>query len=316
MKKIKLYQLFNIACLLIFISILLPGNIFAEEASVSSSSPNLSPTSSISPTESLVPTVSPTVLNFNLVNYVQTNLPEQDVFIERVGSPSKDVFRIEKAEISDPKKLSKSVYATAKATEHDFFKIGSSSLGPFTKGKSLGFALSDWLLATGSGSYSVVGEEASMSLVFGNLVPRGVYSVWCSRLTLPPNPEMIDRPCGNPDGSENSFKVDSKGNGQFSLKIPALEVSSEKTYSVITAIYHSDGKTHGNSPGEYGKTAHGHLYYLLPAPPTPSPTATPIPTPVVNEIPTPNTSKATVFIIAFLAILVVAVLIFLLKRRN
>lgn len=176
----------------------------------------------------------------------------------------KQVVRVEGEQAKDVVNLEKTVYAAANAVEHDPFKLGANPLGPFPKGKSLGFTLNQWLSATGIGVYSVDGDTATMELSFKNLVPNGVYTVWCSRLTLPPNPTIVDKPCGAEDGSENSFKSDDKGSGSFSLKLKSLEPSTNETVSLIALAYHSDGKTYGANPGDFGLTSHVHIFFMMP----------------------------------------------------
>lgn len=193
------------------------------------------------------------------------------------------VVRVEGDKAKDPAVLAKEVYAAATPTEHDPFKVGSNPLGPFDKGKPLGFTLQQWLGASGIGIYSVDGETAQLELSFKNLMPDGVYTVWCSRLTFPPEPKVVDRPCGAEDGSENSFTADAKGIGSFSLKIKALEASTEETASAIALAYHSDGKTYGASPGDFGLSSHVQLFFLLPVP-TSNATKFEVPIKFVNHI--------------------------------
>lgn len=180
-------------------------------------------------------------------------------------APSK-VGRIEGEMAKDPINLAKTVYAAATPIEHDPFKVSKNPLGPFEKGKSLGFTLGQWLAASGIGVYGVDGGNAELDLSFKNLVPNGVYTVWCSRITFPPNFDVVDTPCGAEDGSENSFKSDEKGNGAFSLKLKPLEASTKETVSAIALAYHSDGKTYGTSPGDFGLNSHVQIFFLLPVP--------------------------------------------------
>ncbi len=174
------------------------------------------------------------------------------------------VYRVEGAQAKEPNILAKQVYASAKPIEHDPFKLGKNPLGPFDKGKALGFTLEQWLSATGDGTYSFDGNFAELELSFKNLVSSGVYTVWCSRLTFPPNAQIVDKPCGADDGSENSFTADAKGNDIFKLKLKTLELSTKETATVIAIAYHSDGKTYGASPGDFGLNSHVQLFYLLP----------------------------------------------------
>lgn len=181
---------------------------------------------------------------------------------EAPATPGK-VVRIEGDQAKDPANLANTVYAAAAATSHDPFKVGENPLGPFEKGKELGFTLEKWLAASGIGIYSVDGENAEMELFFKNLVPNGVYTVWCSQITLPPNFNVVDKPCGAEDGSENSFNADAQGSGAFSLELKKLPDSTNETVSVIALAFHSDGKTYGASPGDFGLNTHVQISYLL-----------------------------------------------------
>jgi hypothetical protein len=58
------------------------------------------------------------------------------------------------------------------------------------------------------------------------LVPNGTYSVWCVRLTFPPNWQEVYTPCGAPDGSQNVFKADAQGSAAFALKLKTLPPST------------------------------------------------------------------------------------------
>ncbi|MEK6984072.1 MAG: PKD domain-containing protein [Nanoarchaeota archaeon] len=176
------------------------------------------------------------------------------------------VIRLEGAQAKDSANLEKMAYATATPAEHDPFKINTNPLGPFPKGKPLGFNLGQWLEASGIGVYSVDDENAEMELSFRNLVPNGVYTVWCSRITFPPNPKIEDAPCGTPDGSENKFESDQKGSGSFSLKLKPLEASTDETASGLAVAYHSDGKTYGAIPGDFGMNTHVQLFFMVPKP--------------------------------------------------
>ena len=196
-------------------------------------------------------------------SHIQAKLPEQDVFIQ--GSKASEVVRVEGDTATTSETLAKTAYAAASAVAHDPFKLGENPLGPFTKGQSLGFTLEQWLAATGSGTYTVNESEAELALNFQNLVPNGVYTLWCSRLTFPPNPKIVDRPCGAADGSQNALKADNNGSATFNLTLSPLEQSSKETASVIALAYHSDGQTYGADPGEFGYKTHVQIFFLVPA---------------------------------------------------
>lgn len=202
-------------------------------------------------------------VDVTFLNHIQADLPEQDVFIENQNKPT-TVVRVNVKDAKQAANLSKMVFVAANPVEHDPFQLGKDPLGPYSKGRSLGITLGEWLAATGSGTYTVRGNEAEVNLTFQNLVANGVYTVWCSRLTFPPNVAVVDRPCGEADGSENVFTADGQGNGRFELKMAPLEKSTKETASVIALAYHSDGKTYGSNPGDFGNKTHVHIFYLLP----------------------------------------------------
>ena len=188
--------------------------------------------------------------------------PKEAAPQESVGK----VVRVEGEGAKDPANLAKKAYAAAAPTVHDPFKTGANPLGPFDKGQELGFALGQWLAGSGIGIYSVDDGNAELELSFKNLVPNGVYTVWCSRITFPPDFNIVDAPCGAEDGSENSLKSDEKGSGSFSLKLKPLEASTKEAASAIAVAYHSDGETHGASPGDFGLNSHVQIFFLLPEP--------------------------------------------------
>lgn len=200
-------------------------------------------------------------------NHIQMGFPEQDVYVVDPKNP-KWVWRVEgdKDKKLDDATLAKVVYASSGPVKHDPFKVGKNPLGPFPIGASLGFTMAQWLAATGSGTYTVDGDQADLNLTFTNLVPNGTYTIWCSRLTLPPNVNVVDKPCGAADGSQNMFKTDAQGNGTFSLKMPTVEASTKETVSLLALAYHSDGKTYGAAPGDFGLNSHIQMAFIIPPP--------------------------------------------------
>lgn len=213
-----------------------------------------------------IKTVSEAVaIPIQLVNHIQANLPEQDVFVE-MENGSNEVWRLEGGDAKDPENLARTAYAAATATEHDPFKLGKSPLGPFEKGRALGFTLGEWLAASGTGTYTVAGDSTELKLEMQKLVPRGVYTVWCSRIKFPPNPQITDKPCGKPDGSNNVFMARADGSASFSVKMEPLEPSTKEEAAAIALAYHSDSKTYGAIPGDFGLNSHVHLFFLMPVP--------------------------------------------------
>lgn len=227
-------------------------------------------------------TFAATTVDVKFVNHIEANLPEQDVFVVSEEDP-KMVVRVEGETAKDPTVLSQKVYASSEAVAHDPFKLGATPLGPFPKGLALGMTLEQWLMAKGTGTYTVDGDTATLDLIFEGLVPEGVYTLWCSRLTFPPNPQIVDRPCGTEDGSQNSFTAFKNGAGEFKLAMKPMEESTQQTASVFALAYHSDGKTYGVNPGDFGLNSHVQIFFLIPPAqvaesPVPAVTTTPAPT--------------------------------------
>src|SRR3989338_6977661 len=69
-------------------------------------------------------------------------------------APQETGGKVIRVEAKDPAVLAKQVYAAAAPTTHDPFKTGPNPLGPFDKGKELGFTLGQWISASGIGIYS------------------------------------------------------------------------------------------------------------------------------------------------------------------
>jgi hypothetical protein len=143
-------------------------------------------------------------------------------------------------------------------------------LGPWPQGGSLGFTLQDWVSAEGHGVYTVRGDRARLDVVFENLVPNGVYTLWCNEATMIPAFGVLsEAPCGHASGSENTFIADANGHAEFSVEIDPFPPSTERSFPSLGVAYHSDGQTYGHRPGEFGKNVHVQLYYDFMPPSSP-----------------------------------------------
>lgn len=205
----------------------------------------------------------PVVAQMEFITHIAADLAEQHVYIESSDNPEQ-VVRV-KGEAATAA-MAQPVYASATATETDFLELGPNPFGPFPKGEALGFTLEEWLAATGNGTYTLNGDMAELNFTFQNLVPNGVYTMWCSRLTLAPTFAEDLHPCGAQDGSQNTFVADAQGNGSFNVTMPAMPASSEDIISDIAVAYHSDGQTYGSSPGDFGRVTHVQLFVAEPPP--------------------------------------------------
>lgn len=203
----------------------------------------------------------PKVFELKAFTHLALGVAEQDVFVERVVG-SGQVERVlpgEEAELLDLP-----VYAASELVKHDLFGTSDAPIGPFEKGADLGMTLGEWLSATGQGTYSVTGGRAKIEMTLENLVPNGVYTAWCSRVSFPPNGNAVDKACGAADGTENMFTADADGNARFELELAALPPSSAETATTIAFAYHSDGKTYGGYPGDFGLNSHVQLAAPIP----------------------------------------------------
>lgn len=165
--------------------------------------------------------------------------------------------------------LEQPIYTIANPDDFVFdpFQLFDNPVGPFEAGEPLGMSLRDYLGARGWGTYTVTGDMATVDLSFDRLVPNGLYTLWCSTLTIPPEFNIVDRPCGAEDGSENTFAADEHGEMQVHMSFPALDLPTETTRSVIAIAWHSDGETYGDHPGDFGTVSFVPLRALL-IPPT------------------------------------------------
>lgn len=212
-----------------------------------------------------VPAQESLTVETTFITHIEGEMAEQDVFVESEADPDQ-VMRIKGVQASDPAVLASMAYAAAEPVEHDFMELGQNPFGPFPKGEPLGFTLEEWLAASGEGTYTLHGDSATLVVNFENLVPNGIYTAWCGRLGFTPSFAMVDMPCGPVDGSQNAFQADDTGNATFELTMHPLLASDDDFFADIAFAYHSDGQTHGMSPGEFGKNSHVQLFVLDPVP--------------------------------------------------
>ena len=200
-------------------------------------------------------------IDLAFITHLDADLPEQDVYIERVPG-SGEVYRVTKGDHD----MNAELFATAEEQPHDPFN--PEAIGPYEKGESLGMTLGEWLKHAGTGTYTCVDGEGVLTLELTGLVPNGVYTIWHAFIALPPPVPFtgtLDLPLGARDGSESIFIADENGNASFEHSFaPCLQMSDVWTTSMIAINYHSDGKTYGGHPGEFGNKAHIPLFVMLP----------------------------------------------------
>lgn len=202
-------------------------------------------------------------VQLQLISHVAAGMPEQDVYVAKVADAG-EVFRVTGDEVDDY--MDAPVYASQEAIAHDLFGLSDNPVGPYAQGMPMGFTLGEWLAAGATGVYTVQGDKASIHLEFTDLVPNGVYTVWCATVNTPPNVSIVDKPCGAEDGSENLFTADADGNASFHLTMAPLVDTTDSSMQVIAAAYHSDGKSYGPLPGDFGLNSHVQIAAIVPPP--------------------------------------------------
>jgi hypothetical protein len=204
---------------------------------------------------------SPDTLQLAFNTHLDADLPEQDVYLERKPG-SGQVYRVTKGDHN----MNAPLYGTAEPVPHDPFN--PEAVGPYEKGAPLGLTLGQWLKHGGTGTYACEDGTGSLDLNFTGLVPKGVYTMWHAFMALPPPVPFtgtLDLPLGARDGSESVFTADANGKAKFKHTFqPCLQMSDTWTTSMLAINYHSDGKTYGGHPGQFGYNAHIPLFVMLP----------------------------------------------------
>lgn len=194
-----------------------------------------------------------------------TFLSERDNY-EDFAMPALDVYQPEGNELVsripelNEETLQIQLYSANENVPADFNP--PFELGPWSQGVPLGFTLEQWIRAEGRGTYTVRGDRARLDLVFDNLIPDSVYTLWCVEMTLVPEyAVVIDPPCGAPDGSESIFYTNADGHGEYSVELDPFPLPTEERFMQVAVAYHSDGQTYGPRAGEFGKNVHVQLFY-------------------------------------------------------
>lgn len=198
----------------------------------------------------------PRVIKLRLQTFIQRGLPERDVLVERDGLSADQVNRVAPYEIKGAVMLSKMAFTTTKG--HKIAPEFGRMVGPFPKGQALGFTFGQWLAARGAGGLAVDGDAVELKLSFQRLIPNGLYTLWCVPVGSP------DTPCGAADGTQNVIRPDANGNATFEVKMTPMPAHMKKTGTIIALAYHSNGKTYGGEPGEFGVATHVSLVVIAP----------------------------------------------------
>ena len=202
-------------------------------------------------------------IKLTFVDHLQAGLIEQDVYVEKVPGSGK-VFRILPSERE--KYLDFPVYKTAKPVHHDPFD--QANCGPYKKGKALGFTLSQWLGGRGTGTLNCEEGWGTFKAEFENLIPNATYTMWHFFMSAPPTSPFngtLDVPLGDRDGKQSTFKTDKHGKATLDVRFEqCLQLSNVQLMSGMAIALHSDGKTYGAIPGDFGTVTHVQLFAMLP----------------------------------------------------
>ncbi len=200
-------------------------------------------------------------IDLAFVTHLDMDMAEQDVFIEREAG-SGEVFRVTNGDND----MRAPLYKTAHYVRHN--PVDPKAIGPYEKGEPLGITLGQWLRHQGTGRYTCNKGQGEIETSFSGLIPNGVYTMWHAFMPAVPTEPFagtLDLPLGNPDGSDTEFTADENGNASFVRNFkPCLQLSDTWTVSLLAINYHSDGKTYGSDPGEFGSRAHIPLFVMLP----------------------------------------------------
>jgi len=190
-------------------------------------------------------------------NHLQGGMHEQDVFVA-------DGDAVYRATAETP--VVAALYASSEPVTHN--PADPTDVGPFPMGTALGVSLEDWLAASGDLTVACEDGSARVDVAFDALVPAATYTLWFSYIVMPPTVpfSVIDLPLGAVDGSQNAFATDARGHAEVSITLEACPLLSQGPLATMIAIaYHSDGRTHGFSPGAFGQTSHVQLMAFLPS---------------------------------------------------
>ena len=125
------------------------------------------------------------------------------------------------------------------------------------KGKPLGFTAGKWLGATGHVTITPdPNGGAQIVASFKGLKPGGTYSLFENHFdTKPVSFTPLDG-----KGTRNSFKARRDGTASVSVRSPEMPTG----VNAVLLVYHSDGKSHGDSRGPIGVNAHHQLIAKVP----------------------------------------------------
>ncbi len=208
------------------------------------------------------------VTELTFVSHIEAGMIEQDVYVEKTPGSGK-VFRVGKDDVE--RYAEAPVFGAARPVRHAPFSPKKN--GPYPTGASLGMSLGDWLAATGIVKFTCSSGAGRIQAVFRSLVPNGTYTMWYFRVAKAHMGcadcpfATIDFPVGAKDGSQSPFAADARGDALIDISFkPCLAPGDDQLAAALAIAYHSDGNTHGPSPGDMGNNSHVQLFVVLPGP--------------------------------------------------
>ena len=124
------------------------------------------------------------------------------------------------------------------------------------QGKALGFKLGQWLGPRGKVTLLPLAEGATVQVRLSGLAPNGLYSLFENHFDQKP----IGFTPLDGIGQTNSFRANAKGKAALTVHASHMPTS----VNAVLVVYHSDNRTHGESRGEIGITAHHQLIAKIP----------------------------------------------------
>ncbi|GAC1326646.1 MAG: hypothetical protein NVSMB13_11960 [Mycobacteriales bacterium] len=125
-------------------------------------------------------------------------------------------------------------------------------------GSPLNVSLGQWEKAAGSVSFTCAdGQERAVSTLSG-LIPSASYSTFVVHLDVQGAGRFV--PWGDPQGTTNNFTADAAGTATATNTVAGCLTS----HDAALVVWHSDGRSHGATPGVLGVSWHNSLITPLP----------------------------------------------------
>lgn len=119
-------------------------------------------------------------------------------------------------------------------------------------------SLGAWEKAAGTLTLTCSNQVGTAKSQLTGLIPKAVYSVFVVHLKVD-GPGRFT-PLGNPGGTDNSFTSSGSGSATTTDQVNGCLDHQE----AVVVIWHSDGKTHGATPGILGVTWHNSVITQVP----------------------------------------------------